>query len=122
MTNDNRHEPAKEPNDLGRFFIERANAGDLEGLLALYTPDAVLEFPPGTVSVGTEQIRTVFEQMLASRPQFQPGQQAPALICGDTALTSTRVAGGAVTAEVARRQPDGSWRWVIDQANITAER
>jgi hypothetical protein len=35
----------------------------------------------------------------------------------DLALTSTRFTGG-VTAEVARRQPDGTWLWVIDQPNV----
>ena len=34
---------------------------------------------------------------------------------GALALTSTRLPGGGATVEVARRQPDGSWRWVIDQ-------
>lgn len=118
MTDNNGHEPASEPNDLGRFFVERANAADLEGLVALYTPDAVLEFPAGRLAVGTEAIRAVFQEMLAGRPQFQPGQQAPALVCGDIALTSTKGASGGVTAEVARRQPDGSWLWAIDQPAI----
>ncbi|MDX6394538.1 MAG: hypothetical protein QOJ73_5601 [Streptosporangiaceae bacterium] len=30
-----------------QHFLERANAGDVEGLVALYQPDAVLAFPPG---------------------------------------------------------------------------
>lgn len=118
MAENNGHEPAREPNDLGRFFVERANAGDLEGLVALYTPDAVLEFPAGNLAVGSDAIRAAFQEMLASRPQFQPGRQAPALICGDIALTSTKGASGGVTAEVARRQPDGTWRWAIDQPAI----
>jgi ketosteroid isomerase-like protein len=122
MTDNNGHEPAREPNDLGRFLVERANAGDLEGLVALYTPDAVLAFPAGQIAVGTEAIRATFERMLASRPQFQPGQQAPALVCGDLALTSTRSPGGSVTAEVARRQPDGTWLWAIDQPSINDPR
>jgi hypothetical protein len=37
---------------------------------------------------------------------------------GDLALTSTRLGSGQVTAEVARRQPDGTWRWVIDQWSV----
>jgi len=37
---------------------------------------------------------------------------------GDLALTSTRLPGGGATVEVARRQPDGSWRWVIDQPAV----
>ncbi|MEV5833858.1 hypothetical protein [Nocardia sp. NPDC052112] len=31
---------ATEPNDLGRYFIERADAGDVDGLVALYEPNA----------------------------------------------------------------------------------
>jgi ketosteroid isomerase-like protein len=118
MTDSSGREPANEPNDLGRLFVERANAGDLEGLMAIYEPGAVLAFPPGNLAVGADQIRAAFEVMLASRPQFQPGDQRPALVSGDLALTSTRGVGGGVTVEVARRQPDGTWLWVIDQPNI----
>jgi len=41
------------------------------------------------------------------------------LICGDLAITSTRLPDGTVTAEVARRQTDGTWRWVIDRFSIS---
>ena len=37
---------AARPEDLSRLFVERANAGDVDGLVALYEPDAVLAFPP----------------------------------------------------------------------------
>jgi hypothetical protein len=37
---------------------------------------------------------------------------------GDLALTSTRLPAGGAAVEVARRQPDGSWRWVIDQPAV----
>jgi hypothetical protein len=30
----------------------------------------------------------------------------------------TWLASGGATVEVARRQPDGTWRWVIDNPNI----
>jgi hypothetical protein len=46
MTPSAAHEGAAQPEDLSRFFLERANAGDVEGLVALYQPDAVLAFPP----------------------------------------------------------------------------
>src|SRR6266540_4403219 len=104
-------EPALKPEDLARFFVERANAGDVEGLVALYEPDAVLAFPPGRVSVGADAIRKAYAELLATRPSFTAGEQAPALVNGDLALTSTRLAGGGATAEVARRQPDGTWLW-----------
>jgi hypothetical protein len=63
-------------------------------------------------------IRQVYQQLLADRPTFVAGDQQPALRFGDLALTSTRLAGGGATVEVARRQPDGTWLWVIDQPNV----
>ena len=114
----NDHQVAHQPNDLGRLFVERANAGDVEGLVALYEPDAVLAFPAGRVATGRDEIRQVYQELLAGRPTFEPGQPQDALVNGDVALTSTRLAGGVVTAEVARRQPDGTWLWAIDQPNV----
>jgi len=111
-------EPAAQPEDLGRFFLERANAGDVEGLVALYEPGAVLAFPPGQLTIGHEEIRKVYAELLADRPSFGSAGQQPTIRNGDLALTSTRLPGGGATAEVARRQPDGSWRWVIDQPAV----
>lgn len=105
------------PEDLGRFFVARANAGDVDGLVALYSGDAVLAFPSGQVAAGAQAIREVYTGLLADRPRFVAGRRTPPLQVGDLALTSTRIPGGA-TAEVARRQPDGSWLWVIDQPNV----
>jgi len=42
MDNYSNWEPALDPQDLARFFVLRANAGDIEGLVALYESDAVL--------------------------------------------------------------------------------
>lgn len=116
MSQDSKRKHAERPEDLGRFFIERANAGDADGLAALYEPDAVLATPQRQEATGTRAIRQFYEQLLAARPAFS-GEQQPALIHGDLALTSTRFSGG-VTVEVARRQPDGTWLWIIDQPNI----
>jgi len=107
--------PAMRPEDLGAFFLERANAGEVEGLVALYEPGSVLAFPPGRLATGHEEIRKAYAELLAGRPTFSSAGQQPVIRHGDLALTSTRLPGGGATAEVARRQPDGSWRWVIDQ-------
>jgi len=111
-------EPALDPDDLPRFLLARANAGDVDGLVALYEPDAVLAGAEGDEMVGHEAIRDFFTTLLADRPRFAPGDQRPALRHDDLALTSTRLANGTVTAEIARRQPDGTWLWVIDQPAI----
>jgi ketosteroid isomerase-like protein len=111
---------ATEPNDLGKHFIERANAGDVDGLVALYEPHAVLAFPPGSLATGHAEIRKVYEQFVAAAPVLSPGTQHPALVGGDLALTSSTLDTGEVVVEVARRQPDGSWLWVLDQPSIAS--
>jgi ketosteroid isomerase-like protein len=109
-------QPARRPEDLGRFFVQRANQEDLDGLVALYEPGAVMATGPGQTVAGTSAIRQQLERFLDGRPQLT-GESQPAVEFGDLALTSTSFQGGA-TAEVARRQPDGTWLWVIDQPRI----
>ncbi|MFC9440303.1 YybH family protein [Nocardia sp. NPDC057030] len=109
---------ATEPNALGKFFIERANAGDVDGLVALYEPDAVLAFPPGSLATGHAEIRKVYEQFVAAAPVLEPGRQHPALVSGDLAMTASTLTTGEVAVEIARRQPDGSWLWATDQPSL----
>ncbi len=113
-------EPAREPNDLARFFVDRANAGDLDGIVALFEPEAVVSDPNDGVIVGHQAIRAKYALVLARRPQFSLGNQQPAMIHGDIALTSTWFddEDGGAAAEVARRQPDGTWLWLIDKGQI----
>jgi ketosteroid isomerase-like protein len=113
------HRPATAPNDLERLFVERANAGDLDGLLALYEPSEVVSDGEGRVAVGLSQIRKLFVGFLAERPRLDPSTQAEPLCSGNLALTSSRLSNGDVTAEIARRQPDGSWLWVVDQFAVS---
>ena len=49
-------------------------------------------------------------------PNREPSQ-GPAIRSGDIDITSTVRAGNA-TVEVARRQPDGTWLWLIDQPSV----
>lgn len=46
------------------MFLERANAGDVDGLVALYEADAVLAFPPGKITIAGQAIR-VYADLLA---------------------------------------------------------
>jgi uncharacterized protein (TIGR02246 family) len=122
-------ERPRAPGDLGRLFLERANAGDVDGVVALYEPDAVLVGPSGERVRGAGAIRAVYEKFLASGPTFA-GDVRPPLRVGDLALTSTQFdvitadgggrtfAARTATAEVARQQPDGTWLWVMDQPNV----
>jgi ketosteroid isomerase-like protein len=111
-------EPALNPEDLARFFVQRANAADVDGLVALFESGAVLAIAEGEVARGSEAIRAFYTKLLADKPAFEPGQQRPALRQGELALTSTRLTNGTVTAAIARQQPDGTWLWIIDQPVI----
>jgi ketosteroid isomerase-like protein len=109
-------ERARQPEDLDRLFLERANAGDVDGVVDLYEPHAVLAFPPGRLATGRPAIREVYADLLAGRPRLT-GEIRPAIRNGEIAITSTVRAGNA-TVEVARRQPDGTWLWLIDQPSV----
>jgi ketosteroid isomerase-like protein len=103
-------EPAPNPEDLARFFVLRANAGDVEGLVALYEADAILSTgTSGRVATGSKAIHAFYTELLANWPRFDLGEQRPALRNGNLAFTSTRLVNGTVTAEIARRLPDGTW-------------
>ncbi|TYK44966.1 YybH family protein [Actinomadura decatromicini] len=109
-------EKAMRPEDITRLFVERSNAGDAAGVAALYEPDAVLAYPPGSQTVGRDAIQALWEKVLAAGPRFEPEEPLPTLVSGDIALTSTPPRDGAgARAQVVRRQPDGSWLRVLDQ-------
>jgi ketosteroid isomerase-like protein len=104
------------PEDLTRLFVERANNGDAAGIAELYEEDAVMAYPPGSQTVGRDAIRVLWEEVLAHAPHFEPEPPLPTLISGDIALTSTPPSDGSgARAQVARRQPDGTWLRLLDQ-------
>ena len=99
--------------------MERANDSDAAGIAALYEEEAVMAYPPGEVTVGRDAIRALWEQVLAKGPQFEPESPLPTLVSGDIALTSTPPRDGAgARAQVVRRQPDGTWLRLLDQAEF----
>jgi hypothetical protein len=114
-----RREAARDPQDLERLLVSRQRAGDVDGMAALYEPWSVVDSGDGRVTLGREAIRAFFAGIVAEGRRFEFGNQRPAIVCGDLALTSTRLPDGSVTAEVARRQEDGTWLWVIDRFSMT---
>jgi enoyl-CoA hydratase len=113
-----------DPESLGRLFAERASAGDLEGLMSLYEDGAAFVGPDGGHAAGTAAIRERLKSLLALSPHISP-VSSELVLAGDVALISNRWRisfGGddrqtgfdGTSTEVARRQVDGSWRYVID--------
>jgi uncharacterized protein (TIGR02246 family) len=120
--------PATEPEQIHDLFEQAFNAGDIESLIALYEPDAALIPQPGTVAEGTAAIRDSLQWFLDRGGQITLDTKL-VLRAGDLAFLANRwsLTGGtmpdgtpaelgATTAEVARRQPDGTWLYVIDNA------
>ncbi len=102
------------PEDITRLFVERVNAGDAEGLAALYEPDAVIAFPPGQLTVGHDAILALYEGLVAAGQRVEYEEPLTTLVAGDLALTAT-----AGRAQVVRRQADGSWLRVLDRPDFT---
>jgi hypothetical protein len=118
MTDEVGYEPARDPQDLERLLVSRERAGDVDGMVALYESHAVIDCGDGRLIQGKEAIRGFYVELVATGRKFDFGDQRPAIISGDLALTSTRSTDGNVTAEIARQQEDGTWLWVIDQFSI----
>ena len=119
-----KQEPITDPQELERLLVARENAGDVSGMTALFEPEAVIDLGDGRFVRGKEAIHEFFAELQVSGlgpegRRFKLGDQRPALVCGDLALTSTRSIDGDITSEVARRQADGTWLWVIDRWSVT---
>jgi|SRR5215212_6755285 len=119
--------PATTPEQIHRLFEEAFNAGDLDGLMELYEPDAALIAQPGTVAQGREQARAALQGFLALKARIALDTKLVVTVGELAYLSNTwslrgtgpdgnQVVLGATTAEVARRQADGTWRYVLDNA------
>jgi uncharacterized protein (TIGR02246 family) len=117
--------PARKPEECDLLLMEAVHRGDLEAAVALYEPNASYVLDSGHVAFGREAIREVFQGYLALKPKFT--MQVRLAYCGggDLALTGTTwsVTGinegkpfttGGKSVEVVRRQPDGTWLFVVD--------
>ena len=108
-------------------FEAAFNRQDLEGLVALYTPDAVMARPDGSLATGLDAVRQELSGVLGTNGQMAMRTRY-VMEAGDLALLSsewTLTGGGqtmsAVSTEVARRQPDGGWLYVLDHPFASLE-
>jgi len=119
------------PDDLHRTFQDAFNRHDLDAIVALYEPDAVLAGTGGPAQ-GTGAIRERYRRTLATHPSIElhtvgVHRAGPlAMLHGNWVLRETAPDGREVrregrNSEVARQQPDGRWLFVIDNPAVTRD-
>jgi uncharacterized protein (TIGR02246 family) len=118
---------ARQPDDLSRILVQALETGDIETSVALYEPSAVLFSKSGRTMTGLDEIRKNNAALIALKPKFNIAF-IKFTLSGDGSLATNRMKatlswkdaeGKAVeasvdTLEVARKQEDGSWRYIID--------
>ncbi|WP_100812106.1 MULTISPECIES: nuclear transport factor 2 family protein [unclassified Microbacterium] len=117
--------------ELPRAFADRFNARDLDGLVALTTPETVFVPAPGQPVQGADQVRAALESFLGIdlpisltvRHTFVAG--ATGLAVADWKIEGTGPDGAAVslsgsTADVATLDEAKGWRYTIDNPFGTA--
>ena len=125
--------PVQTPQDVPRLIIDALNAQDLEAALSLYEDDAILVPEPGVLATGFDEILVALADLLALKPTGTIETKTTE-ITGDIALMHSpwtqvgtgedggKVSFSGITAEVVRRQADGTWKYVIDDPWGGAER
>lgn len=111
---------ASRPDEASRLFEERFASSDLDGLMDLYEDGAVFTNAQGAHE-GSDAIREVLAGYLSTGASiamddsvsFEAGELALVHWAWTMTFPDGRVAEGA-TAEVLRRQSDGSWKFIID--------
>jgi ketosteroid isomerase-like protein len=117
----------RKPEQWPSQFEEKMNAGDLDGVIALYEPVAAFVRESKEVIVGHPGMRAVLADLIAKKPRFA-NQVERFIVVDDIAMlyTNFTMTTGPVgngqevksrAIEVLRRQPDGLWRLLIGDPN-----
>jgi ketosteroid isomerase-like protein len=111
--------PAFTPQEIHVLFERAFNSGNVEDILALYEPGAVL-VSGGELVTGYKGLRRAYTAFLAGGARMKLDTRAViesdeglAVLHGAWSLGPPLATQG-LSTEVVRRQPDGSWMFVID--------
>jgi uncharacterized protein (TIGR02246 family) len=118
---------ARDPLDVDRMFVRAMNDGDIETIMSLYTADTVFVQGPGKSNVtGLDDLRALLLEFLAYnatlRVELKQFVQADDIAFfsvrwvmeGTDPATGEPVRLTSADGNVVRRQPDGSWKTLID--------
>lgn len=109
-----------EPGDIHERVETAFNTGDADALVDLYEQDARMVNPDGSVAVGHEAIREIWAGFIALggritlTTRYTVAMGDIALLSNHWSFVSEELTASSSTAEVARRQSDGTWLYVID--------
>jgi len=112
--------PAQTPEAVDALFEKYLNEGNIDALVDLYEPGATLVAAPGQIASGHEAIRTTLGAFIAMKADLKL-TVTQTIVAGDIAVLYNDWGGTAAGSEVSgkameicRKQPDGTWRFVID--------
>jgi len=116
---------SRTPEQLLQSIVDGINAGNLDTLISFYEPAAGYAAQPGSLTHGPTGIRRALAAVIAMKGKLEfkvtrvLEASDLALVIGVWSFTGTGQGGEPVkmaskSADVLRRQPDGSWRLVID--------
>ena len=119
--------PAHKPEGCELLLIEAMEKGDVDAMVSLYEPNAIFVVSPGQVVAGHAAIREVLQGYIAAKATSKV-EALRVLPSADGSVVITRVKGSLTSpgpdgkpvttpfhsVEVVRKQPDGTWRFVID--------
>ena len=117
--------PPRTPAGINAAFAAGYNARDVDALAALYERDAVVTNPDGSMAMAADDIRAHLEHLVAlggsmtSRNRYAIPNGDLALLGADweVVFDDGRDPVSGRSAEVVRRQSDGTWRYVLDHPN-----
>jgi uncharacterized protein (TIGR02246 family) len=118
-------EGRRTPEEVLASIVRGINTGKLDALMTLYEPQAAFATQPGHLARGLQGIREGLAGFIAMKGTLDLKvtrvleANGLALVVGVWSFAGTGPDGEPVTlaaqnADVLRRQPDGSWRFVID--------
>lgn len=113
------------PDEVLSSIVEGINKGDLDSLMTLYEPDACFATQPGQLAKNPEAVRQSLHNFIDLKGKIdlkvKRVLQASdlALVTTEWSFSGTGPDGNPVnisskSADVLRKQDDGTWRFVID--------
>ena len=103
-------------------MIAGYKARDVDMILSTYTQDAAYAVMPGQPTVGREALQNLFQQIVASNPEFHfqsdeiviVGKRALHISAYEARMPGDDAAHKGLSVAVLEQQADGEWLMVID--------